>query len=84
MSEFYFSIVPKKPPQVKNKIYFNFVDFLLAFLLKIAYNLNMVVGQTAINYLRGHKMGNSILLALALYGAYKLFPIILDWILDNT
>ena len=30
--------------------------FLLALCLIMCYNINMVVGQTAINYLEGHKM----------------------------
>ena len=55
ISEFYFSIIPRLPPQIKKKIYFIFVDFLLAFFLKIEYIINMVVGQTAINYLGGIK-----------------------------
>ena len=56
MSEFYFSIVPRLPPQIKGKIYFIFVDFFVDIVYKIDYTLIMVVGQTAINYLKGHKM----------------------------
>jgi len=52
---FYSGIIPRLPPQIKKKIYFIFVDFLLAFFLKIEYIINMVVGQTAINYLGGIK-----------------------------
>jgi len=78
------------PPQVKNKIYFICTVFFVDIVDKIDYTLIVVVGQTAINYLGDLKMLadgqitiEGIMILLAVYGAYKLFPIILDGIFDN-
>jgi len=72
MSEFYFSIVPRLPPQIKGKIYFIFVDFFVDIVYKIDYTLIMVVGQTAINYLRGHKMDDLSVIVFACLVLYAL------------
>ena len=56
ISDFYSGIIPFLPPRIKKKIYFIFVDFFVDIVYKIDYTLIMVVGQTTINYLKGHKM----------------------------
>ena len=48
--DFYFGIIPYCPPQIKKKIYFNFVVFFLAFCFRMCYIINMVVGQTAAGF----------------------------------
>jgi len=51
----------------------------------------MVVGQTTTSNFKEYKMladgqidGTGIVILLAMYGIYRLFPVILKWIEENT